>query len=293
MKLGVIGLGKMGKNIVLNLLDHKYEVVVNNRSPEPINELKKYGAIPAYSPEEFTEKLSKQKIIWLMIPADSVDKVISQLKPNLNKNDIIIDGGNSFYKDSIRRYNELSKLGIEFIDVGFSGGPNGARNGGCLMVGGKENKNLSKLFVDLSVKNGLQFFKSPGAGHFVKMVHNGIEYGMMQSIAEGFEILKNSKYKLNLEKVAELYNHGSVIESRLIEWTNLAYKKYGNELKEISGVAQESGEGSWTVKTAKEMKIKSKVLEDSLKARRLSRKKPNYQGKVITALRSEFGGHKL
>ena len=296
MKIGFIGLGKMGYNLVLNLLDHKHKVVVYNRSPEKTREIAKKGALSSFSIEEFIKKLPKQKIIWVMLPAGSpVTGAITKLFPYLSKGDIIIDGGNSFYKDSINRAKKLNNYGINFIDIGVSGGPSGARSRACLMVGGTKNNynKLLPLLKDISVDQGVEFFEGYGAGHFVKMIHNGIEYGMMQSIAEGFAIIEKSNYKLDLKKVAGVYNHGSVIESRLIGWMKNSFENFGNELKNISGSAQESGEGRWTVETARELKVKTKVLKESVKAREKSKKKPSYQGKIITALRNQFGGHDI
>jgi len=296
MKIGDIGLGKMGKNMVLNLLDHKHKVVAYNRSPGPVKDVARRGAVAALTVEEMVGKLPNQKIVWIMVPAGKpVDMVLGQLLPHLKRGDIVIDGGNSFYKDSVRRAKKIEKKGIMYVDVGVSGGPGGARRGACLMIGGNKKifEKLRPIFRDISVKNGYQFFPGSGAGHFVKMVHNGIEYGIMQAIAEGFDIMKRSKYKLDMESIADIYNHGSVIESNLMDWMKNAFEQFGGELKGVSGAAQESGEGRWTVQTAKELKVRNKVLSEALKSRSYSRKKPNYQGKIIQALRNRFGGHEL
>jgi 6-phosphogluconate dehydrogenase len=213
----------------------------------------------------------------------------------LKKGDIVIDAANAYYEDSVRRAKLLKKKGINFIDVGFSGGPGGARNGGSLMIGGDKKiyNYLEPLFRDLSVPDGYAHFGDAGAGHLVKMVHNGIEYGMMQSIAEGFAIMKKSPFKLNLEKIANVYNHGSVIESHLVKWLEEAYQMYGQDLKKISGAVAYTGEGEWTVKTGKKLKVPTPVIEDSFKFRVRSKRSPSYIGKVLSALRNRFGGHSI
>ncbi len=187
----------------------------------------------------------------------------------------------------------MAKKGILFLDVGTSGGPGGARYGACLMVGGDKKiyEYLLPLLTDIAVPNGVEFFKGIGAGHFVKMIHNGIEYGMMQAIAEGFHILKNSTYNLDLKRVAEIYNHGSGIESRLMKWLADGLQLYGENLDTISGTVAHTGEGAWTVNAAKELGVKAKVIEDALKFRIESEKNPNYTGKILSTLRNQFGGH--
>jgi 6-phosphogluconate dehydrogenase len=224
-----------------------------------------------------------------------VDDVIGELIPNLKSGDTIIDGGNSFYKDSVRRAKELETKGIDFLDVGVSGGPAGARNGACIMVGGKREvfEKFENLFKDLATEEGYSYMGSSGAGHFVKMVHNGIEYGMMQSIAEGFTILKNSSFNLDLKKIADLYNHKSVVESRLVGWLEKAFKESGSELEGISGTAKQSGEGLWTAETAKEMNIPAPVIQASVDFRKESESHPSFAGKVLSAMRNQFGGHEV
>jgi 6-phosphogluconate dehydrogenase len=213
----------------------------------------------------------------------------------LKKGDIVVDGGNSFFEDSMRRAKLLAKRGIKFLDAGVSGGPAGARHGACMMIGGDEAsyEKLEPLFADASVAGGYTYFGKAGAGHFVKMVHNGIEYGMMQSIAEGFALMKKSPFKLNLQNVAQLYNRGSVIESRLVGWLESGYRKFGEELKTVSGSVAYTGEGEWTVKTGKKWKMKLPVIEDSFKFRVRSKKSPSYMGKILSALRNQFGGHSI
>ncbi|MCH8741530.1 decarboxylating 6-phosphogluconate dehydrogenase [Patescibacteria group bacterium] len=298
-EIGFIGLGKMGKNMVLRLRQRKWRAVVYDKNSRVKRELAKKGAIPADSLEDLVGKLTFPRVIWVMVPdGKPVDEVIFSKKgliKFLKKGDIIIDGGNSFYLDSIKRAKKLGNTGIEFLDVGVSGGPGGARTGACLMIGGKKKnfEKLKPLFKDLAVKNGFQFFPGKGTGHFVKMVHNGIEYGMMQSIAEGFNLMKNSPFKLDLKKVADIYNHSSVVESRLIYWLKRAFKRHGQNLKAVSGKVSHTGEGEWTIKIAKKWKMKVRVIEDSFQFRLQSQKKPSYTGKILSALREQFGHHEV
>jgi len=296
-KIGLIGLGKMGKGITERLLERNWQMVVYDKDGRVRKELAKKGAISVKGIEDLVKNLSQSRVIWLMVPHQAVEKILFGGKGLVNfleKGDIIIDGGNSFYLDSVKRQKKLVKKGIEFVDVGVSGGPEGAKKGACLMVGGKKNlfEKLKPFFKDLATENGVQFFPGAGAGHFVKMVHNGIEYGMMQAIAEGFNLMKKSSYNFNLEKVAEIYSYGSVIESRLIKWLKKAFEKQGQDLKKVSGKVSHTGEGEWTVKTAKKLKVPLKIIEESFKFRVLSEKNLSYTGKILSALREQFGGHK-
>lgn len=296
MKIGYIGLGKMGKNMFFRLLEAKTQVVVWNRSQDNVIEVVKKGAIPASDFKDLVSQLPKTKIIWLMLPAgEVVDEMLEKLVPQLLPGDIVIDGGNSYYQDSIRRYKTLKEKGINFIDIGVSGGPSGARNGACLMVGGeaKVNKKIEGLVKKIACPGAYAFFNHPGAGHFVKMIHNGIEYGMMEAIAEGAAILQKSEFGLDLGKVFEIYNQGSVIESRLVGWAQEALTE-NPRLSGISSVINHTGEGEWSVKTARQLEIKVPVLADSLKVRFNSGKEPeNFRNKVVTALRGKFGGHEV
>ena len=292
--IGIIGLGRMGGNIGKHLVREGWRVVGSDKNRELLSELEHEGIETASSMKDLTEKLPKKKIIWLMLPAGRVvDETIEKLIPLLKANDTIIDGGNSFFKDSVKREKKLSKKGINFIDVGVSGGPVAALDGASLMIGGRRAQfvKLEQLFKDLAHNGSYEFFEGVGAGHFVKMIHNGIEYGMMQSIAEGFNILKHSQYSLNLKKIAAVYNSGAVIESKLMGWLNDAFKLHGEDLKGVSGKVSQSGEGQWTIDIAKEKKLKVKIIEESLKFRKLSQKSPNYTGKILSALREQFGGH--
>lgn len=295
MKLGYIGLGKMGYNMVELLLDKKYEVVVYNRSEEPVKKIAQRGAQPAASLRTLVEALTPPRLVWIMVPYSAVDDVLKDLVPLLAKGDTVIDGGNSPYKESMRRAKTLEGKDIDFLDAGVSGGPGGARAGACIMVGGKEAvfRIYEKLFRDLAVENGYAYLGRSGAGHFVKMVHNGIEYGMMQALAEGFAVMKASPFNLDLEKVADLYNHRSVIESRLVGWLKSAYEQSGTELNDISGSVAQSGEGMWTVDAAKELGIPAPIIQGALSFRLQSQKSPSYIGKVVSALRHQFGGHEV
>ncbi|MCW4019957.1 MAG: glucose-6-phosphate dehydrogenase [Candidatus Bathyarchaeota archaeon] len=296
-EIGVVGLGKMGSNLALNLIDKGWRVVGFNRTYAVTRKLERKGIVGSASLKELAAYLEPPRVIWLMIKAGKpVDEVLFSgdgLVNYLDKGDIVVDGGNSFYKDSVRRAEELEKKGIFFVDAGVSGGPEGARYGACLMVGGKRAiyEKIQPLFLDISAPQGVKFFEGVGAGHFVKMVHNGIEYGIMQSIAEGFAILKNAEYFLDLKDAADVYNHGSVIESRLVGWLKRAFEVHGVELENISGAVAHTGEGEWTVRTAHELEVKAKIIEESLKFRVQSEKNPSYTGKILSALREQFGGH--
>ncbi len=295
--IGIVGLGKMGGGIALQLNDKKWNVHVYNRTVSVTKSYEKQGLKGYYSLKEFVDSLDTPRIVWVMLTAgDPTDQILlgeDGLINLLDKGDIIIDAANSFFKDTERRYKALKEKGIRLLDAGVSGGPKGARNGACIMIGGERDvfEYVEPIFRDLSVKDGYRYFGDSGSGHFVKMVHNGIEYGMMQAIGEGFAVMKKSKYNLNLEEVAEVYNHKSVIESRLIGWLIDGYKKYGENLDEISGSVAQSGEGLWTYNTAKEMKINIPVIEESVKFRSESQRKPSYIGKVVSVLRNMFGGH--
>ncbi len=294
-KIGYIGLGKMGKNMVLRLLEHGWSVVAYNRSPEPIKEMEEKGAQGAYSIKEVVGILESPRLIWLMVPHQVVDAVLEELVPILEEGDVVIDGGNSNYKQSIRREQELKEKNIKFLDAGVSGGPVGAREGACTMVGGSKNtfQYYEELFKDISAKDAYAHMGHGGAGHFVKMVHNGIEYGMMQAIGEGIEVLKKSDFNLSLTGVARIYNNRSVIESRLTGWLQKGFEEYGEDLKEISGKVSASGEGLWTVEAAKELGVPVPIIEGSLKFREQSQDNPSYTGQVVSALRNQFGGHEV
>lgn len=293
MKLGFIGLGKMGYNMVQNLLDHNHEVVAYNRSIEQVDKIVKEGAIGAGSLEELVNKLSAPRVIWLMIPAGKpVEETIEALLPLLSKGDIIIDGGNSHYKDTLKRAEYLDSKGVNFVDVGTSGGLIGARNGACMMIGAKKDiyDQLEPLFKDICVENGYGYSGRNGAGHFVKMIHNGVEYGMMQAIGEGFDILESSDFDIDLEDTAKIWANGSVIRGWLMELTQSAFSK-DPKLKDVTGQIADSGEGKWTIEAALDFNVSTPVIATSLMERYRSRE-PNTMGnKVVASLRNEFGGH--
>jgi 6-phosphogluconate dehydrogenase len=295
MKLGYIGLGKMGFNMVERLLEKGHAVVVYDTNNEAVTNISKSGAQAAVSLPAFIEALLPPRLVWLMVPYQAVESVLNELVPLLQQGDTVIDGGNSPYKESMSRSVELEKRGIDFLDVGVSGGPGGARNGACLMVGGKKNlfEKFESLFRSLSADRGYGYMGKAGSGHFVKMVHNGIEYGMMQAIAEGFTVMKASPFDLNMIQVAEVYNHASVIESRLVGWLKNAFEEYGEELREIAGSVSQSGEGLWTVEAGKELGIPVPIIEGALNFRMQSQNRPSYTGQIVSALRNQFGGHEV
>jgi 6-phosphogluconate dehydrogenase len=297
-QIGLIGLGKMGFNLALNLQSNGYQVVAYDKQPETTQRLgqtigNQALIIPSTHLPEFCQKLTSRRVIWLMIPAGKmVDEVIEQLLPYLQKNDILIDGGNSYYQDSIRRYNYLKTQEIDFLDCGTSGGLNGALNGACTMVGGEKAvfDDCAEVFEKISLSEGCLYCGKAGSGHFVKMVHNGIEYGMMQAIAEGFEVLEQSDFDLNLEAVAKVWNHGSVVRSWLMELMQNALQKDAH-LTDIKGIMHSSGEGKWTLETALDMGIPTPVIALSVLMRYRSQQSDTFAGKVVAALRNEFGGH--
>ena len=293
MELGIIGLGRMGANMTERLLQGGHRLITYDRSPEAIQRCVDKGALGAHSLADFVKQLSLPRVIWMMVPSgEPVDLTIEQLLPNLSKDDIIIDGGNSYYKDSIRRAEKLKQLGIHFVDVGTSGGIWGLQEGYCLMIGGEKATvdQLEPIFKTLAPANGFAHVGASGAGHFVKMVHNGIEYGMLQAYGEGFEMLKASQFDLELAKISHLWNQGSVVRSWLLELAENAFQK-DPQLSSIKGYVEDSGEGRWAVLEAVEREIPASILTLSLFARYASRQEDSFSAKVIAALRNEFGGH--
>jgi 6-phosphogluconate dehydrogenase len=293
MELGMIGLGRMGANMTERLVLGGHRVITYDRSPEAIQRVIDKGALGSHSLAEFVKQLSLPRAIWLMVPSgDPVDQTIDQLLPNLAKGDIIIDGGNSNYKDSIRRAERLKTQGMHFVDAGTSGGVWGLQLGYCMMVGGDRAivERLDSIFKTLAPENGYAHVGPSGAGHFVKMVHNGIEYGMLQAYGEGFELLKASQFDLDLGKISHLWNQGSVVRSWLLELAENAFQK-DPQLSSIKGYVEDSGEGRWAVREAVEKCVPTPVLMASLFARFASRQEDSFSAKVIAALRNEFGGH--
>jgi 6-phosphogluconate dehydrogenase len=296
MKIAMIGLGRMGMNMAKRLLRGGHEVVAFNRSPEKTDALvKEEGAIGAYSISEVVEKLSQPRIVWIMLPAgQAVDDHIDQLKDLLSPGDIIIDGGNTYYKDDIRRAELLVEKNIRFMDVGVSGGIWGLQIGYCMMIGGEKDTfhHMEPVFKTLAPEEGYLYCGPSGAGHFVKMVHNGIEYGMMQAYGEGFEILEASDYadSFNYADIAHLWNQGSVVRSWLLELAEDAFRKDG-KLSDIKGYVEDSGEGRWTILQALETGVPAQVITLSLLQRFRSRQENPFSDRVLAALRREFGGH--
>lgn len=298
--VGMIGLGKMGSGIALHLAEAGWTVVGYNRTASVTRDLEKSGIKGAYGVASLIRSLPTPRILWLMLPAgDVVDEMIDTLIPLLSRGDLIIDGGNSFYKDAVRRQRVLAEHSIRFMDVGVSGGPQGARNGACLMVGGKRKdfESIEPLIRAIAAPSAYGYVGDIGAGHFAKMVHNGIEYGMMQAIAEGAAVLKQSPYLFDLSEVFRVYNNRSVIESRLVNWAQEAFGE-DQTLQRISSIIASSGEGEWTAQTAKEEGVSAAVIETSVRIRHESKTirqdSPDaFRNKVVSALRGKFGQHQV
>jgi 6-phosphogluconate dehydrogenase len=293
MQIGVVGLGKMGYNLALNLHKNFFQVVAYDINAETRDRLSLEGISTFDSLKDMVESQSDRRIVWLMVPSGkSVDDTIASLAVLLQKGDIIIDGGNSNYKDSVKRFEGLREKGIDFLDCGTSGGVSGALNGICAMVGGRKEvfDHCESVFKAVSVPDGYLYCGEPGSGHFTKMVHNGIEYGMMQAIAEGFELMHSSEYKFDNEAVAKMWNHGSVIRGWLMELTEKAFSKDAG-LSKIRGIMHSSGEGKWMLETALEKSVATPVIALSLLMRYRSQQSDTFSGKVVAALRNEFGGH--
>jgi 6-phosphogluconate dehydrogenase len=292
--IGIIGLGKMGSMLTENLLDHKYKVIAHNRSPEPVKKIAKKGAKPAYTIPEFVTQLPPQKIILLSITAGpAVDAVLKSLKPYLKKGDIIIDSGNNFYKDSVRRCKQMKKLGVSFMDMGTSGGLSGARNGASLMIGGdkKTFNKIEPLFKDLAVKDGYGYMGPSGAGNYVKTTHNGIEYALLESYAEGYGLLDKAPYKLDMRKISQVWSNGSVIRSWITELAEKEFTDHKNNLEGFKGKIGGGETGKWTVKMAKERKCDVHTLKHAIANREKSQRKQTFASKFISAIRHSFGGH--
>jgi 6-phosphogluconate dehydrogenase len=294
MRLAMIGLGRMGGNMSERLMKGGHEVVVYDRTAEVTQRYVSQGAIGAQTPSEITSKLKSPRIVWIMVPAGKpVDDMIASLLPGLGKGDVIIDGGNSNFHDSMRRAADLQGKGIHFVDSGTSGGIWGLANGYCLMIGAsREAFTLCEpIFKTLAPPDGYAHMGPPGSGHYVKMIHNGIEYGMLQAYAEGYEILHASRdFKLDLHKIAAVWNQGSVVRSWLNELAEKAFEK-DTDLSDLRGYVEDSGEGRWTVQEAIDLDVPAPVITLSLLTRLRSRQPDSFSAKVIAALRNEFGGH--
>ncbi|BAY50015.1 6-phosphogluconate dehydrogenase, decarboxylating (plasmid) [Scytonema sp. HK-05] len=320
MQLGMCGLGRMGANIVRRLLRDGHECVVYNRTPDKVKQLESEGAQGTTSLDDFVNQLTKPRVAWVMVPAgDATEQIVMELAQKMEPGDIIIDGGNSYYKDDVRRAKLLQDMGINYVDVGTSGGVWGLERGYCLMIGGEKGivEHLDPIFKtiapgqgDISRTPGREKLSSTaeagylhcgpnGAGHFVKMVHNGIEYALMQAYAEGFDIFRNAnsqelseayRYDLNVADIAEVWRRGSVVGSWLLDLTAMALAE-NPTLSNYTGFVQDSGEGRWTIMAAIESAVPADVLSASLYTRFRSRQEHTFGEKVLSAMRQKFGGH--
>ena len=300
MQIGFIGLGRMGSNMVRRLARDGHEVVAHNRTVEKAVELAEeetaagHTVASAASVEELVRKLAKPRVAWIMVPAgDATEEQVRELLEHLEAGDTIVDGGNTNFHDDVRRHAMCAEHGVRYVDAGVSGGIWGLANGFCLMVGGEREavEPIEPAFRSLAPENGYLHAGPPGAGHYVKMVHNGIEYGLMQAYAEGFEIMHASDYPLDLAAISDLWNHGSVVRSWLLELATDAFRKNGADLAELKGWVADSGEGRWTVQEAIDRDVPAPIITLSLLTRFRSRQDDSYGAKVLAALRNEFGGH--
>lgn len=295
MKIGFVGLGKMGGKMVERLLIQGHEVVVYNLTHKEIDEAVSKGAVAADSLADLVAKLDGRKLVWLMVPAGKpVDQNIGELLTLLRPDDIIVDGGNSYWRDTVKRSESIKEKGIYYLDCGTSGGVWGLQNGYCLMYGGDKGacEFAEPIFKSLAPDNGYMRCGESGSGHMVKMVHNGIEYGMMQAYAEGFEIMKNSPYDVDLEKVSKVWMQGSVVRSWLLELIGNALDE-DVELSDVKDYVADSGEGRWTVQTAMDFDVPAHVITASLFTRFESRQQSSYAMKLLAAMRNQFGGHEI
>ncbi len=293
MQLGMIGLGRMGANMTSRLLLDKHEIVVWDMNAAAVQQSAAGGATSASSPADLVSKLAAPRAVWIMVPAGKpTDETIDQLLLHLEPGDTIIDGGNSNFRDTQARYKLALAKGVAFIDAGTSGGVWGLKNGYCLMVGGDAAavKRVEPIFIDLAPPDGYAHVGPSGAGHFSKMVHNGIEYGMLAAYGEGFEILEKSEFSYDLHQLSELWLHGSVVRSWLLELAELAFREDPG-LASIRGYIDDSGEGRWTVEAALAEAVPAPVITAALFARYASREPDSFGAKVVAALRNQFGGH--
>ena len=294
MRLGFVGLGRMGFNMVTRLARDGHEVVATTRDQEKVRAIAQEPNVTgAASLEEMVRQLDAPRAVWVMVTAgEATDVMIKRVAALLEPGDAIVDAGNSNFRDSIRHGQELGAMGIDFMDEGTSGGIWGLKNGYCLMIGGEQRtfERLEPAFKSLAPPDGYLLCGPVGAGHFVKMIHNGIEYGMMQAIGEGFEILEKSQFDVDLQKVAHLWNQASVVRSWLVELAELAFNR-DPKLERIRGYVEDSGEGRWTVQEAMNLDVPAPVITLSLLERFHSRQGESFSAKVLAALRNEFGGH--
>jgi 6-phosphogluconate dehydrogenase len=295
MQIGFIGLGKMGGNMVHRIRrDSDHDVVAFDFNPEAVTTAEGVGATGASSLEDLVGKLSAPRLVWVMVPAgDPTEQTVNALADLLEEGDTIIDGGNTNWHDDIRRAAVLTERGLRYVDVGVSGGVWGLEVGYCMMVGGHPESvsQLSPILDVLAPPDGWRQFGDAGAGHFVKMVHNGVEYGLMQAYAEGFEVMHKSQYDIDLSEVAALWNRGSVVRSWLCELAERAFDAEGNDLASLKGFVNDSGEGRWTVADAIDLDVPTPVITSALYARFYSRANGDFSHRVLAALRNQFGGH--
>ncbi len=295
MQIGFVGLGKMGGNMVHRIKrDSDHDVVAFDPSEEAVGKAKEVGAQGASSLEDLVSQLEQPRTVWVMVPAgDATDSVVNELAGLLEADDVVVDGGNSNWHSDVRRGEKLRKKGINYVDVGVSGGVWGLEVGYCMMVGGTDDgvERLVPILDVLAPPDGWRHFGPPGAGHFVKMVHNGVEYGMMQAYAEGFELMSKSDFPIEMAEVAALWNRGSVVRSWLCELAEAAFKAEGNDLEDIQGRVSDSGEGRWTITDAIDLETPMPVLSAALAARFYSRGEGDFTARVLAALRNQFGGH--
>jgi 6-phosphogluconate dehydrogenase len=295
MQIGFVGLGKMGGNMVHRIKrDSDHEVVAFDFSKDAVGAAEEHGASGASSLEDLVSKLQAPRTVWLMVPAGApTEGTIQELTGLLDEGDLIVDGGNSNWHDDVRRGEELTAKGLEYVDVGTSGGVWGLEVGYCMMVGGTDAgvQRVAPILDVLAPPEGWRHFGGPGAGHFVKMVHNGVEYGMMQAYAEGFELLHKSQFPIEMAEVAKLWQQGSVVRSWLCELAGNAFEAEGNDLENLRGHVSDSGEGRWTIMDAIDLDVPTPVITASLYARFYSRGNGDYTARVLAALRNQFGGH--
>jgi 6-phosphogluconate dehydrogenase len=297
MQIGFVGLGKMGGNMVTRIRrDSDHEVVAFDFNADTVKAAEEHGAAGASSLEDLVSQLSSPRAVWIMVPSgDPTEETIDKLLAVLDKGDVIVDGGNSNFRDSQRRYKEAKEHGLGFVDAGVSGGIWGLEVGFCLMVGGDDGpvKQLEPIFETLAPENGYAHVGASGAGHFTKMIHNGIEYGLMQAYAEGFEILEHSEFDLDLTEIAGIWRYGSVVRSWLLELLHSAFEQHGGNLDDIAPYVEDSGEGRWTIHEAIAENVPAPVISAALFARFASRDEINFAAKVAAALRNQFGGHAI
>jgi 6-phosphogluconate dehydrogenase len=295
MELGLVGLGKMGINLLRNMRNKSIDVVSFDLNSSIESEITNLGSRFVSSLEDLVAALPSPKIIWVMVPSGNPTNVtVRNLIELLSEGDIIIDGGNSYYKDSVRLYQEAEEKGIHFLDCGSSGGQSGALNGGNFMIGGDAEAfaEVESLFQAISEEGGYLFTGAAGSGHYLKMVHNGIEYGMMQSIGEGFDLLEHCPYDYNNADVAQMWNHGSVVRSWLMELAAEAFTR-DPHLENLRGIIASSGEGKWTAQEGLDLQVPLPVITTSLMVRYRSFEEDTFSGKVVASLRAGFGGHSV